>query len=167
MNSTLHLLTERAGIAKVGLHQMCLCLLSHFSCVWFVVTLWTATCQALLSMESSRQEYWSGLHALLQRLLPDRDWTHVSYVSFIGRRVHYDLRRRNIQRLQCKVPFFLMVLRWALPTLVFFLLLCSVFNSKHHLLYPSSTSYQRDAIDIRAHSQKVVLFFYFPSHLQT
>ena len=27
----------------------------------FFATLWTAACQALLSMECSRQEYWSGL----------------------------------------------------------------------------------------------------------
>ena len=134
------------------LHQMFLCLLNHFSCVRFFVTLWTTACQAPLSMESSRQEYWSGLHALLQGILQDRDWTHVSYVSFIGKPVHYALRRWDIQRPQCKVPFLLIVLRRALPILVFSLLLCSVFNSKHHPLYPSPTLYQRDYIDIRAHS---------------
>ena len=32
-----------------------------FSCVWFFVTPWTVTFQAPLSMEFSRQEYWSGL----------------------------------------------------------------------------------------------------------
>ena len=31
------------------------------SCVRFFVTLWTAACQAPLSMGLSRQEYWSGL----------------------------------------------------------------------------------------------------------
>ena len=36
----------------------CACLLSH---VQLFVTLWTATCQAPLSMEFSRQEYCSGL----------------------------------------------------------------------------------------------------------
>ena len=36
------------------------CLLSHFSCVRLFVTLWTVACQAPLSMEFSRQEYWSG-----------------------------------------------------------------------------------------------------------
>jgi len=30
------------------------------------VTLWTAACQAPLSMGFSRQEYWSGLQVLLQ-----------------------------------------------------------------------------------------------------
>ena len=31
------------------------------SCIRFFVTLWTAACQAPLSMGLSRQEYWSGL----------------------------------------------------------------------------------------------------------
>ena len=35
--------------------------LSHFSCVWLFVTLWTVTHQALLSMGFSRQKCWSGL----------------------------------------------------------------------------------------------------------
>ena len=35
--------------------------LSHFSHVQLFVTPWTVTCQAPLSMEFSRQEYWSGL----------------------------------------------------------------------------------------------------------
>ena len=34
-------------------------MLSCFSCVF--VTQWTVVCQAPLSMEFSRQEYWSGL----------------------------------------------------------------------------------------------------------
>ena len=37
------------------------CLLSHFSCVRLFVTPWTVAHQAPLSMEFSRQEYWSGL----------------------------------------------------------------------------------------------------------
>ena len=35
--------------------------LSHFSCVRLVATLWTVAHQAPLSMEFSRQEYWSEL----------------------------------------------------------------------------------------------------------
>ena len=35
--------------------------LSHFSRVQLFVTLWTVAYQAPLSMEFSRQEYWSGL----------------------------------------------------------------------------------------------------------
>ena len=37
------------------------CVLSCFRGVGFFVTLWTVAHQALLSMEFSRQEYWSGL----------------------------------------------------------------------------------------------------------
>ena len=37
------------------------CMLSHFSCVQFFVTLWITTCQAPLFTEFTRQEYWSGL----------------------------------------------------------------------------------------------------------
>ena len=36
---------------------MCVCLLSHFSCVWLFVTLWIVAFQAPLSMEF----FWSGL----------------------------------------------------------------------------------------------------------
>ena len=61
------------------------CVLSHFSHVWFFVTPWIIVCQALLSMEFSRQEYWSGLP------LPppgessqSRNWAHISYVFCTG-----------------------------------------------------------------------------------
>ena len=36
-------------------------MLSHFSCVWVFLTLWTVACQTLLSMGFSKQEYWSSL----------------------------------------------------------------------------------------------------------
>ena len=36
-------------------------MLSHFSHVQLLATLWTVACQAPLSMEFSRQEYWTGL----------------------------------------------------------------------------------------------------------
>ena len=36
------------------------CLCSHFSCVQLCVILWTVACHVPLSMEFSRQEYWSG-----------------------------------------------------------------------------------------------------------
>ena len=42
-------------------------LLSHFSHVRFLATLWTVARQAPLSMEFSRQEYWVGCHALPSR----------------------------------------------------------------------------------------------------
>ena len=43
-----------------GTNIVCACS-SHFSCVQFFVTLWTIAPQASLSMEFSREEYWSGL----------------------------------------------------------------------------------------------------------
>ena len=45
-------------LRKTDLKFMCCFLLSH---VWLFVTLWTVACQAPLSMEFPRQEYWSGL----------------------------------------------------------------------------------------------------------
>ena len=37
------------------------CMLSRFSCVRLCAILWIVAHQASLSMEFSRQEYWSGL----------------------------------------------------------------------------------------------------------
>ena len=42
---------------------VCVCVLN---CVQLFVTPWTVALQAPLSMRFSRQEYWSGLHSLLQ-----------------------------------------------------------------------------------------------------
>ena len=39
----------------------CMCMLSHFIHVQLFATPWTVACQAPISMEFSRQEYWSGL----------------------------------------------------------------------------------------------------------
>ena len=40
-------------------------------------------------MRFSRQEYWSGLHFLLQEIFPTQGLNQVSYVSCTGRRVLY------------------------------------------------------------------------------
>ena len=48
-------------IVSTMLLLLLLVLLSHFSCVRLCVTLRTADCKAPVSMEFSRQEYWSGL----------------------------------------------------------------------------------------------------------
>ena len=40
---------------------LCVCTLSHFSCVPLFVTLWTVAHQAPVSTGFSRQEYWSRL----------------------------------------------------------------------------------------------------------
>ena len=71
--------------------HVCVCTRVHgISHVWLFATSWTIACQASLSMEFSRQEYWSRL------LLPTpgessrpRDQTHVSYVSYIVRWILY------------------------------------------------------------------------------
>ena len=47
---------------------MCVYMLSH---VQLFVTPWTVSCQAPLSMEFSRQEYWSGLPRPSPGDLPD------------------------------------------------------------------------------------------------
>ena len=41
--------------------KLCVYVYKLFSCVQLFVTSWTIACQAPLSMEFSRQEYWSGL----------------------------------------------------------------------------------------------------------
>ena len=71
-----------------------LCVLNHFSHVWLFVTLRTVARQAPMSMEFSRQEHWSGLLCPpgdLPDLLfdPNRDWTFISCISCIGRRILY------------------------------------------------------------------------------
>ena len=52
-------------------HALLACLLSRFSHVWLFATLWTVTYQAPLSMEFSRQVYWSGLPFPSAGNLPD------------------------------------------------------------------------------------------------
>ena len=64
----------------------CMCVLSCFSHVWLFETPWTVAHQAPLSMEFSRQEYWSGLPFPSSRgSFWPRDQACVSYVSSIGR----------------------------------------------------------------------------------
>ena len=54
----------------LGVSGCSCCAMSH-SCVQLFVTLWTATCQAPLSLGFSRQEYWSGLLFSSPGDLPD------------------------------------------------------------------------------------------------
>ena len=56
--------------------QGCVCLFvcARKSCVWHFVTPWTVTRQAPLSMEFSRQEYWSRLSLPPPQDLPDTRW---------------------------------------------------------------------------------------------
>ena len=52
-------------------HNICACVLSHFSGVWLFATLWTIARQAPPSMGFSRQEYWGGLPFPLPGDFPD------------------------------------------------------------------------------------------------
>ena len=60
----------------------CVCILSHFSCVPLLVTLWTVARQAPLSMGFSRQEYWSGLPCPPPGALPDPGITPCTVTPF-------------------------------------------------------------------------------------
>ena len=58
-----------------------LCVLCHFSHLWFCVTLWTVACQTPPSMEFSRQEYWNRLPCPPPRDLPDPGIKPMSFIS--------------------------------------------------------------------------------------
>jgi len=61
--------------------KLWMCMLSHFSHVWLFVNLWTIAHQAPLSMEFSRQEYWSGLPCPPPGDLPDPGMEPTSLIS--------------------------------------------------------------------------------------
>ena len=64
-----------------------MCVLSHFSHVWLFETPWTVDCQAPLSMEFSRQEYWNGLPLSTPKGLPNPGIISVSlaFPALVGR----------------------------------------------------------------------------------
>ena len=64
-------------VLKIILESVCV--LSCFSHVQLLVTLWTGACQVPLSMGFPRQEYWSRLPFLLPRGLPNPGM--VKYIS--------------------------------------------------------------------------------------
>ena len=73
-------------------------------------TPWTTTHQAPLSMELSRQEYWSGLPFPTPGDLPNpRDWTWVSCVSLIT--VQFSLRYKVVKKICVHFVFF-KISRW-------------------------------------------------------
>ena len=49
-------------------------MLSHFSCVWLFVTLWTVACQSLCPWDSPGKNTRMGCHALLQEIFPTQGW---------------------------------------------------------------------------------------------
>ena len=66
----------------LGLSLTSVCMhLSLFHCVQLFVTLWNVTHQTPLSLEFSRQEYWSELPCPPPGDLPDPDWTWVSCIT--------------------------------------------------------------------------------------
>ena len=68
------------GRKFLSITQYCV-VLSHFSCVWLFVTLWTIAFRALLSMGFSRQEYQNGLPCPPQGDHPDPRIQFVSLKS--------------------------------------------------------------------------------------
>ena len=64
-----------------GSSSLCVCMLSSFSHVRLCVTLWFVAPQAPLSMEFSRQEYWSGLPCPPLGNLPDPGIKPLSLMS--------------------------------------------------------------------------------------
>ena len=57
-------------------YNVCVCMLSRFGHVPLFVILWTVACQAPLSVEFSRQEYWSQLPGPPPGYLPNPEVEH-------------------------------------------------------------------------------------------
>ena len=57
------------------------CMLSHFSCAWFFATPRAVAHQGPLSMEFSRQEYWSGVLFPSPGYLPDQGFKPMSLTT--------------------------------------------------------------------------------------
>ena len=72
---------SRHSTCLVKKSYILLLLLSRFSHVHILVTLWIVVCQSPLSMGFSRQEYWSGLPCPPSKDLPNPRITHASLVS--------------------------------------------------------------------------------------
>ena len=68
--------------------SVCECVLNHFSRVQLFVTPWTVACQAPLSLGFSRQEYWSGLPCLLQKIVPTQG-SNLCLLCLLHWQVHF------------------------------------------------------------------------------
>ena len=77
-SQALEFLEENAG---GGLHDVSVWVLRHFGNLQLSAIPWTIACQAPLSMEFSRQEYWSGLPSTSLGDLPDSGHEPSSLVS--------------------------------------------------------------------------------------
>ena len=72
--------------------RLCVCVTNHFSRVWFCVTPWTVAGQAPRSENpQARILEWVAVPSSRRSSQP-RDWTQVSYISCIDRRVLYHER---------------------------------------------------------------------------
>ena len=69
--------------------HMCACMLNPFSHVWLFVGLWTVAHQVLCPWGSPGQNTGVGCHPSSRGTSQPRDWTQVSWVSCITRRVLY------------------------------------------------------------------------------
>ena len=70
------------------------------SSVQLFATSWTVTCQAPLSMELSKQKYWSAQpFPFLGEFSQPRNQTFISYVSWNGRQVLYCLTHQGSPKL--------------------------------------------------------------------
>ena len=80
----------------IVVHHVRACVLSHFSCIRFFVTLWIVAHQAPLFHGILQGRILEGVAIPSSRgsSLP-RNWTHVSYVSCTGRQVLYSCRQKK------------------------------------------------------------------------
>ena len=69
--------------------RMCVCVLCHFGRVQLFMTPQTVAHQPPLSLGFSRQEYWSGCHALLQGIFATQGIELASLRSLAFRQVLY------------------------------------------------------------------------------
>ena len=85
-----HLSRTCLSSLSCGPHKsLCVCMLSHFSCVRLFATPWTVVREAPLSMGFPRQESWSGLPFPSPGDLPHPGIEPRSIVSCTGRPVLY------------------------------------------------------------------------------
>ena len=71
---------EQLYVLYMDIMTLCVCYAELLSHVQLFTTPWTVACQAPLSMEFSRQEYWSGLPFPFLGDLPDPRIKPVSFV---------------------------------------------------------------------------------------
>ena len=95
---------------------------------------WTVTCQAPLSMEFSRQEYWSGLPFPSPGIVQPRDKTCVSWISCIVRWVLYcSCLTLHDSRAAAHQASLSLTISRSLPT---FIAIASVMPSNHFIQCP-------------------------------